>query len=53
MAGDGRDHALSEQEMQHLRALAKGMFKETDPDKLQKLIEQLKRIVETRLSNPA
>jgi hypothetical protein len=53
VAGDGRDHPLSEQEMQSLRALAERMLMETDPDKLQTLIEQLRRIVETRLSNPA
>ena len=52
MAGDGRDHALLEQEMQNLHALAKRMLMETDPEKLQILIEQLRRIVETRLSRP-
>ena len=46
MAGDGRDHALSEQEIQNLRALAKRLLMETDPGKLQILIEQLRRIVE-------
>jgi len=52
MAGDGRDHALSEQEIQNLRALASRMLVETDPEKVQALIEQLRRIVETRLSRP-
>ncbi len=39
MAGDGRDHALSEQEIQNLRALASRMLVETDPEKVQALIE--------------
>ena len=53
MAGDGRDHAFSEQEMENLRALAKRMLVETGPDKLQTRIEQLRRIVEMRVSNPS